>query len=459
MSISRRYFLAASAAAAATPVLGAVPVSGEVDVAIIGAGAAGIAAARTIGEGRKRFALLEASDRIGGRCVTDIAAFGVPFDRGAHWIHTPDMNPVAQLAAKSGIDIYGAPPGQKVRIGRRYAREAELEDYLAALVRANRAIGDAARKGDTSCAQALPRDLGDWQRTVEFMLGPFSCAKDLSGISAVDFSKALERDGNAFCRIGYGALLAKLGEKVPVQLATPVTAINWGNKSGVEIETTRGRISARAAIVTASTALLSGGQIRFNPDLPRRHFDATAKLSLGSYDHIALEIPGNPLGLQRDDLLFEKSDSARTAAVLANISGTTLCTVDVGGKFGRELAAQGEQAMVSFALEWLGGLYGTNLKSAVRRTGATNWNAAPFALGAFSAAAPGAQYARRALMEPLNSRVWFAGEAAHETQWGTVGGAWESGARAAADILKMLDPQAEKKPGQKASRRPPRRVN
>ena len=178
-------------------------------MAIIGAGAAGIAAARKVAAAGRRFALIEASDRVGGRCVTDTRTFGVPFDRGAHWVHFPDINPVARLAARSGLDIYPAPPGQKLRIGKRNAREGEMEDYLATLVRANRAIQEAARgKADVSCMQALPKDLGDWRPAVEFVLGPFACGKSLDEISAMDFSRALERDADAYCRQGYGALLA-----------------------------------------------------------------------------------------------------------------------------------------------------------------------------------------------------------------------------------------------------------
>ena len=124
--------------------------------------------------------------------------------------------------------------------------------------------------------------------------------------------------------------------------------------------------------------------------------------------------------------------------MLANVAGSTLCIVDVAGKFGRDLSGQGEQAMVAFALDWLGGLYGTDLKKVVQRTAATRWNAEPWTLGAFSAAAPGAQSARKIMMEPLNARIWLAGEAAHETLWGTVGGAWESGDRAAQEVLKRL---------------------
>jgi monoamine oxidase len=93
---------------------------------------------------------------------------------------------------------------------------------------------------------------------------------------------------------------------------------------------------------------------------------------------------------------------------------------------------------VAFALDWLGGLYGADMKKAVRRTHATHWNQEPWVLGAGSTAAPGAQPSRRVLMEPLRDRIWFAGEAVHETQWGTVAGAWESGERAADAALKYL---------------------
>jgi monoamine oxidase len=452
MSVSRRSFLATGAAAVvASPGLGAVPASGDVDVAIIGAGAAGIAAARRVAAANRRYALLEANDVAGGRCVTNSSIFGVPYDLGAHWIHMPDINPVAKLAKQSGIAIYPAPRGQRIRIGRRYAREGELEEYLAVSVRCERAIAEAARKADISCAQALPKDLGDWRSTIDFVLGPYSCGKDLNEVSAVDFSTSDERDIDAFCKIGYGSLLSKLANDVQVQLATPARRVEWTGR-GVEIDTPKGVVRARAAIVTASTGVLGAGKIKFIPDLPKRQQDAIGKLSLGSYEHIALDLPGNPLGLQPDDLMFEKSNSTRTAGILANISGTTLCVVDVGGKFGHDLALRGEEEMVDFALKWLGDLYGSDFNKLVKRASATRWYNEPWVLGSFSCAAVGGQPSRRILMEPLNGRLWFAGEAVHETLWGTVGGAWASGERAAVEALRRIGAIASPPP--EASQRP-----
>jgi monoamine oxidase len=434
-SLSRRSFVVGSAAFAA-PALGAVS-TGETEIAIIGAGAAGIAAARRVAAAGRRFALLEATDHVGGRCITDNRTFGVPYDRGAHWLHMPDLNPVAKLASRTGLDIYPAPQGQKLRIGRRFAREGELEEFLAATVRANRAIqAAAAGKTDVSCAQALPKELGDWRPAVEFVLGPFGCGKNLDEISAVDFARSAERDVDAFCRQGLGALLVKLAIELPVQFGVPALRL-VSTRPAVEIETPRGRLIARAVIVTAPASVLTAGKIKFVPDLPKRHLDALAKLTLGSYDHVAIELKGNPLALQSDDLVFEKASGPRTAALLANVSGTSLCMIEVGGKFGKELSAQGEAAMVAFATDWLAGLYGADVKKAIGRTHATRWSEEPWAMGAFSSAAPGGQPGRKVLMEPVRERIFLAGEAVHETLWGTVGGAWESGERAAEAALKL----------------------
>src|SRR6185437_16676693 len=129
----------------------------EADIVVIGAGAAGIAAARRVQAANRKVIVLEADSRLGGRCWTDSTAFDVPFDRGARWLHNPETNPMVRLARSAGLDISATPAGQKIRVGRRNARAGETEEFLAALVRANRAIDDASRRGDVSCASALQR--------------------------------------------------------------------------------------------------------------------------------------------------------------------------------------------------------------------------------------------------------------------------------------------------------------
>ncbi|QWG23494.1 FAD-dependent oxidoreductase [Bradyrhizobium sediminis] len=442
MTMTRRDFLSASAALAAAPALGArawgAPLPRDADIVVIGAGAAGISAARRIQAANRKVVVVEASGQIGGRCLTDTSTFGVPFDRGARWMHNPETNPMIRLARAVGLETTAAPLGQKIRIGRRNARAGETEEFLAALVRANRAIDDASRgKADVSCASVLPRELGDWAGATEFVLGANATGKDLKDVSALDKARAPDRNSTPVaCRQGLGTLIAKLGEQVPVSLSTPASRVSWSNRD-VTVETPSGKIVARAAVITVSSNVLTAGGIKFTPDLPKRHLDAASKLSLGSFDHIALQLSGNPLGLARDDIVIEQSNSTRTALLFANMAGSSLCSIDVAGSFGRDLSAQGAPAMEAFAVEWLTKLFGSEIASAVRKSSATRWNAAPFALGAMSVAAPGAQGSRKILTEPIGS-MFLAGEATHETQWGTVDGAWESGERAAEAALRRI---------------------
>jgi monoamine oxidase len=449
MTITRREFLSASAAVAATPLLdvraSAAPLPREADIVVIGAGAAGIAAARRILGANRKVIVVEATGQIGGRCLTDAATFDLPFDRGARWMYSPDVNPMVKLARDAGLEVSAVPIGPKIRIGRRNARAGETEEFLAALVRARRAIDDASHgRADLSCASVLPKDLGDWAGTAEFVLGAGFAGKDLKDIAVGDKVRAPERNAAMACRQGLGTLVAKLGGQIPLSLSTPASRVSWSNRE-VAVETPAGRIAARAAIVTVSSNVLSAGNIKFTPELPKRQLDAAAKLSLGSYDHIALQLPGNPLGLGHNDIFIEQSNSNRTGLLVANIGGSSLCSIDVAGSFGRDLSAQGEKAMISFAIEWLAKLFGSEAGTAIKKSSATRWNAAPFALGAMSAAAPGGQLSRKVLSEPVGC-VFLAGEATHETLWGTVDGAWESGERAAEAALRKIGALREAEP-------------
>ena len=106
----------------------------EADIVVVGAGAAGIAAARRIMVANRKVVVVEASNQIGGRCQTDVSTFDVPFDRGARWMHNPETNPMIKLARSAGLEIATVPQGQKIRIGRRNARPGEIEEFLAAVV-------------------------------------------------------------------------------------------------------------------------------------------------------------------------------------------------------------------------------------------------------------------------------------------------------------------------------------
>jgi monoamine oxidase len=437
--LSRRTLVAGAATLVAAPALAqGRNEGGDFDCVIVGAGAAGISAARRLMAPGRRIVVVEAMDRVGGRCTTETTTFGVPYDRGAHWIHMPDINPVGKLGASLGFDVYPAPDRAHLRVNGREAREGEIESFYAGITRSTAAISKAARRpADAACSTVMPKDLRDWRATADFVMGPFGCAKDLTDVSIHDFASSAEREIDAFCREGFGALLAKLAEGVPLRLATPVTRIGWGRR-GVEVTTARGTFTARQAIITCSTNLIASGRIVFDPVLPAPMREGFGKLTLGTYNHATLELPGNPLGLKPDTLVYAKATDAREAGMLAHVSGTPLVMVDTGGRFGKQLEDAGEAEMIAFATDWLVAQFGTSLRGAIRRTHATRWGREPWILGAYSAAPPGGQPLRTSLMEPLADRVWFAGEALHEALWGTVAGAWESGERAADQVVRRL---------------------
>jgi len=440
--MTRRHVLAASAALPATPALAqtARPLPAETDVVVIGAGAAGIAAARRLQAAGRSVIVLEAKDRSGGRCIADTVNFGMPMDLGAHWIHAPADNPLVDLARAAGFQLYDDPERPRLTIRGRSPREGEWEAFAAALTRAQRAILDAGEAGrEVSLAAAMPTNLRDWQPTIEFLKGAWDSGKETAEISCVDFYNAIEtRD--LFCRQSYGAILAKLGEGLPIRLSTVVTKIDWSGR-GVAVETPAGTVRARAAIVTASTSVLASGAIRFTPALPKRQADAIAALSCGAYEHLIVHLPGNPMDAKPDEPFVVKADTAATAKPLARIAGSDWWYLDIGGRFARDLANAGPAAMKAFAAEFITREFGPQARRVMGEVHVTSWTTDPFIRGAWSVAGPGATPQRLRLAEPVGQRLLIAGEATDEGLWGTVGGAWASGERAADQALRWISPR------------------
>jgi len=422
--------LTGAAALTAAPALGAIPASGEVEIAIVGAGAAGIAAARRVAAAGRRYALLEATGRIGGRVRSTSGKFNVPHDLGAYRLYGGARNPVLESVRAESLRLFQPPPGRRLYVGGREARDNEYDDFTAALRRASRAIVATGEAGqDVAAARVMP-ELPTWQASVSFVLGPLLCSKDLEQVSTVDFARAEERVEDIACRDGLGAVLAAAARPLAVELDTAVTGID-AERGAILLQTTRGNLRARAVVLTASTNVLASGGIAFKPALPKRVADALSELSLGAYDRIVFELPGNPFEFRADERILFKVDAVRAAALVGRVNGSDLTYADVAGGFARELAQSGDAATRAFLSEFLTAQFGSEAPGKIGNSEIVRWSAERFVLGGFSAAAPGAASSRRLLMQPVADRLFLAGEAVHETRWGTVGGAWASGERAA----------------------------
>src|SRR6185312_6611408 len=241
---SRRDLLASAAALIAAPNI-VRAASGEYDVAIVGAGAAGLSAARKIAASDRRYVVLEAAGGAGGRIASAPRVSGAIYDKGANRFSAPKRNPLVALALASRLKTYDPPAGKRLYIGEREARDNEYDDFTAALGRTSRTIAAVAELGrDIAVSRALP-DLGEWQGTVDFALGPLLCGKELDEISTVDLSRLEDRYDDVMIRQGTNALIAAIAKPLEIQSNTIVQRIDITNRGRVEIETNRGTVGAK----------------------------------------------------------------------------------------------------------------------------------------------------------------------------------------------------------------------
>ena len=415
----------------------------DCDVVVVGAGVAGLAAASRVRESGLSCELLEASGRIGGRAHT-VTVSGDPFDVGASWLHAAERNllvPIAQAAGDRLLDsdasigwmpmVEGRPATQSERADRD-ATEALLGEVT------DRAVASPA---DMSFARALdPLADRKWLASLEMFEATLIAAADARELSLRDWRSNELDGGNLQVAGGLGAFVARR-LATAARLNTPVSRIAWGD--GVTIETARGSLRARAAIVTVSTGVLRAGAIGFDPPLPDRHAAALDGLPMGLLDKVALiPVREGRLGLPMCRGVANRLERRHAPAMsfLAFPFGAAYLMGFVGGSTAWELARQGEAAQRDFAVAQLAAALGRDLSGEVRPVLATAWGTDPHFLGSYAYARVGHAGARARLAEPLaGGRLIFAGEAvAPDGLAGTVGGAWRSGHAAAETVLRAL---------------------
>ena len=409
----------------------------ETDVLIVGAGVAGVAAARSLRARGLSCLVLEAKDRIGGRAYTDATGF----DHGASWLHQANDNPLTAFAEALGFETLDH---DKLRqrllfTEGRFATTAERGAFAAAEDRFWRVIEAAAADGapDRPASDAAPQG-GRFDALVAHWEGAQICAAELSRMSLHDFAATALDGPNLLLRRGLGTLVASLAEGLPIRLSAPVTRLDWGG-SGVEGSGAFGRIRARAAIITVSTGVLAQASITFTPGLPVQTQDAINALPLGLLSKLSFPIPPGtlpefgPFASLRRDI---SGPGDRPISWIARPFGAPVMLAFIGGSLAWELSRAGKHAAEAHARAEFARVFGAEAARALGPPIITDWGEDPHFLGSYSHAIPGAQAARRVLAEPLgNGRLIFAGEACHPRFAATVAGAWLSGEAAAQLIL------------------------
>ncbi|MEM9473053.1 MAG: NAD(P)/FAD-dependent oxidoreductase [Pseudomonadota bacterium] len=421
--------------------IGQTASAGNPDVVVVGAGAAGISAARELRKRGLSVTVIEADNRTGGRVFTDMSVFGVPYDTGAHWLHYREANPFVDYGLENGFDMYRAPDDERFHVGDRVATTEELEAFQTAKAAAVQAISKAGRQNrDVSPADVVP-DLGDWNLTVNLHEGAYEMAKDFDRFSCADWYTG-EDGTDWYCREGFGALFAHSARDVAVELNTRAETIRWGGQ-GVEIRTNRGSLRARAVLITVSMGVLASNDIRFDPPLPDKKQEAVNVLTMGHYHHIALQLKDNFFGVGEDGYfsyrVTEDNDGAPVGfAALVDAGGHGITYCDIGGEFAREMSARGVSDMHDFVISDLKKAFGSSVEKAVIKSHTFDWTRHRLTQGAYASAEPGGVWSRAELRRPEADRVWFAGEATSIDDWATVAGAHKSGLAAAAQIVETI---------------------
>jgi len=406
------------------------------DVIVIGAGTAGLAAAQALRQGGLETLVLEAAGHVGGRCVTDTETFPVPFDRGGSWLHAASLNPLARIAETQGVPLHKTDWTRRRMHSAGYdltpAEVAEFDAYYEDMWPVIDARGEAGP--DAAILDCLPPTpwLKEAAHTIAHMQGG-----DAEVASATDNFRYADGEGDWLPGGGLGAFVARLHADVPVRLGCAVSRIDWSGP-GVRVTTPQGEVQARFVVVTVSTGILAAGKIVFVPPLPPRKRDAIALLPNGLLNKIGVLFDPAWKEAAEGDIVDYRSGDDGFCEIFFGFCGSDLAVGFTGGRFGAALEREGTGAATDFCLEALRATFGSDALDSVRRTEETAWRSNQHTLGAYSYAIPGGSDARPVLAETLADRVFFAGEATSVDAFSTVHGAYQSGQRAAADILSGL---------------------
>jgi len=432
------------------------------EVVVLGAGAAGLAAAHVLAEAGMRVALLEARDRIGGRIFTDHVILEnssepVSMELGAEFVHglpqvTWDLVKEADLSTSEMDGERRSFARGRFDSGEESQGDAEgvIEEMVAWL--ATQPAGT-----DATFAQYLERagiDAPRRKRAVSYVEGFNAADSNLIGVAALAKQQlaenAIRGDRLFHVGAGYDALAKFLSDKFlaaggTLLLEHPVRHVRWSrgavSLSGVDAGAQHFEMHAKRALVTLPLGVVNAGTVEFDP-LPGETFTHAARMAMGAVVRISLLFDAKFWHKNLSFLLAP--DEALTAWWTPMPSCAPLITGWAGGpkatalsqKIGPDPTALLEQSLG--ALSQFYGVATRDLRRRLVRWQTHDWQADQYACGAYSYAPAGALNASEKMARPVLDTLYFAGEHTDTTgHWGTVHGALGSGLRAAAQILRL----------------------
>jgi len=404
--------------------------SSDTEVAVIGGGAAGIAAARRLHEAGVACVIIEARPRLGGRAWTVTDPDGHGIDLGCGWLHSADRNPWRAIAQAQGLTLDDTPPPwtrPALPVG---FSLADQHAFLQAQHRFYERLAAAEHAPDQP-ASALLEPGGRWNALLD-AVNTYVSGAELAHVSAVDLARYDDSNINWRVVDGLGTAIAGHGVGLAAALDCPVQRIDHGSQR-LRIETQRGTFTADQAIVTLPSAVIAQQPDLFAPHLPAKT-EAAAGLPLGLADKLFLALD-QPDEFEADSRLFGRTDSVATATYHLRPFGRPQIEAYFGGSLAAELEQAGDAAFTDFAVGQLKDLLGNAFARRVRPLCVHAWRRDPFARGSYSYARPGHAEARAVLAASVDDRLFFAGEACSLADFSTAHGAYLTGAAAAETVI------------------------
>jgi len=406
----------------------------SVDIAIIGAGAAGLGAANALKDSGLSVIALEARDRVGGRGYTIMAAPDIVFDAGCGWLHSADKNSFVEIAGQLNFAIDKTRPPWREQSFDTGFPLAERVDFIKSLDAFYDRAEEAAKSGRDNAANTYLEPGNRWNPMID-AISTYVNGSELDRVSILDMEAYEDTGINWRIRRGYGALMAAYGAQCPLALNTQVTLIDHSGKR-VRIETSRGTLTASKVIVTVPTNLIANESIRFHPPLPAK-VDAARGLPLGLADKVMLALD-EPEALPKDGNL--RGATMRTAMGSFHLRPFGQACIEgfFGGSFAQQLEDAGNGALAAEAIDEIVALLGSDFRRKLKPLAESRWAHDPFARGSYSHALPGHAGKRAVLAAPVDGRLFFAGEATSPNFFSTAHGARDSGERAAGEVVASL---------------------
>jgi monoamine oxidase len=415
-----------------------IPSSHACDVVVVGAGAAGVAAGHRLVAAGLDVVVIEARDRIGGRALTLPTALGPGVDVGCEWLHSAERNPWVEVARAAGFEIEETLPNWGARVSWHLGAAAQGE-WLAAREAFDERCERAA-EGDGDPAESALLEPGNRWNPLIGAISTWANGTELERVSVKDHARYDNSANNWRVPRGYGTLISAHGARLPLRLGTVVRGIDHRGRI-LSVATDRGDIAARAVIVTIPTNLIAREAIRFVPALPDK-IAAAAGLPLGVADKLFLAIDGPVEAMPSDRHLVGRTDRVQTGGYQVRPHGWPMVGAYFGGALATGLERAGPEAMVAFAIDELTGLLGGDMRRRLRPVAQSAWVLDPFATGSYSCALPGHADDRLTLAEPVDERLFFAGEACSVGFFGTAHAAYITAVAAADRAIAALGADA-----------------